>query len=175
MGVATKLIAGLHKFVLRVYSIYTQGKATVRDPVKIWELGMEAILRLTSLCCILPLTVSTPDQDGIRTLSAPRTARRQCVKYVPNIIIALRLAYYISVSFDGHLKWMVGGQFTADSTVFVIILLVASGSYAIHCMLLYYAVDFAFLRNSVVKLNRTFSGTVVRSCMKLVVRFLKII
>ena len=159
MTVTKKLKKWLHKSVLTVCSIYIQGKSIAQDPVKTWELGLNVILRVTSLCCILPLTVSIPEQDGIRTLSVPRTTCPRVMTYVTNVTIVLRLVYYISISFDDHFKWMTKGQFTPDSTLFVLILLVASMAYAIHCSLLYYEDDFALLRNSVLKLNRTFSGS----------------
>ena len=114
-------------------------------------------MRLNSYLFILPVTLSRTDQDEIRVTIRVLTS----TPYGPHLVnfaIALRIAYYLWMTSDKQFKWLVQGQFTVDATLFFIGLLTSSIPYGIHWTLLCVKHDFAFLGNSVLKINRQFAS-----------------
>ena len=158
MNAVQRLLQHLQMVIITVQSVWKQVKSTIRDPVKIWELALKVILNLDSHLFILPLTVST-DSDGQRTVRIPANTSRRVVPCILSALIALRIGYLLSISSDNHFTWLVQGQFTADASAFVMLVLITIVGLAIHVTFLKRKEDFAFLCNSVFKLNTTFSRT----------------
>ena len=148
----------MQKLIENVRSVWREVHSIARDPVKIWELALIVILSLDSHLCILPLSVST-NPDGKRTVKIPTSTCRRVIPCILNALIAIRIGYLVSITFDSHFRWLVEGQFTADASLFAILVLVAFEGLAIHFTFLEHKEDFAFLSNSVLKLNTTFACT----------------
>ena len=125
--------------------------------MKIWNLGLEVNLRLKSYLFILPVTLSRTDQDKIRAKIRVPTSPPYG-PYLVNLAIALRIAYYVWMTSDEKFKWLSQGQFTMDATLFFIGLLISSIPYGIHLTLFRVKHGFAFLGNSVRKINRQFAS-----------------
>ena len=158
MAAVGRLREELQVLARTVLSTFEQGVSIVRDPVKLWNLGLEVNLRLNSYLRILPVTLSHTDQDQIRaTIRVPTS--KAYGPHLLNLTIALRIAYYMWMTCDEHFKWLAEGQFTMDATLFFIGLLISSIPYGVHSALLQHKHDFAFLANSVLKINRKFAGT----------------
>ena len=158
MNTVQRLRQLLQILIENVQSTWKQAKSIARDPVQIWELALTTVLSLNSHLFILPLSSST-DQDGKRTVRIPKSTGRRVLPCIFNAMFALRMGYLVSIAFDGHFRWLVQGQFTADVSVFVILILVMLMGLAIHFTFLARKEDFAFLSNSVLQLNTAFSCT----------------
>ena len=115
------------------------------------------ILRLTSRLRIISITLSRTDEDGI--LAAIRVSTSSAYgPYLVNLMIVLRIAYYVSITCDRQFKWLAQGQFTMDATLFVIGLVVSSICQGIHLKLLRSKHEFASAGNAVLKINMEFAG-----------------
>ena len=158
LAAVRRLREELQAFYRSALSTLTQGVSIARDPVKLWNLGLEVNLRLNSNLRILPITLSrTDDKDEIRgTIKVPTSTTYG--PYLVNLAIALRIAHYIWMTSDEHFRWLAGGQFTMDATLFFIGLITSSIPYGVHLALLRQKHDFAFVGNSVLKMNRKFAG-----------------
>ena len=75
-----------------------------------------------------------------------------------HLAIALRIAYYVRMTSDEPFKWLAQSQFTMDATLFFIGLLISIIPCGVHSALLRHNHDFAFLGNSVLKLNSRLAG-----------------
>lgn len=150
----------LRRSTHNIRSMWTQVVSIARDPVKIWDLAFKIIFKLDSYLFILPITLST-NQDGMRVLTIPTKPSRLVMPYALNVAIAIRIFYLVSITFDDHFRWLVDGQFTADASIFVLLVFIGSEVQALHFTFLEHREDFVFLRNSVLKLNAGFSGNYV--------------
>ena len=138
-------------------SSFKKGISIVQDPIQVWNLGLEVNLRLNSRLRILPITLSPTEEDQIRAdIRVPTSAAY--VPYLVNLMIALRIAFFVWMNPDKRFKLLAQGQFTKDATLFFIGLLISSIPYGMHSTLLRVKHDFAFLGNSVLKMNRQFAG-----------------
>ena len=147
----------LQAFARTVLSTFKQGVSIAQDPVKVWNLGLEVNLRLNSYLFILPITLSRTDQDEIRAIIRVPTSPAYG-PYLVNFAIALRIAYYVWMTSDQQFKWSSQGQFTMDATLFFIGLLISIIPYGVHSARLRHKHEFAFLGDSVLKLNRRLAG-----------------
>ena len=148
----------LQLFIKNVQSLWRRVQSLARDPVKIWELALKVVLNLDSHLFILPLTLST-NQDGKRRVRIPTSKCRRLMPCILNAIFAIRIGFFVSITFDNHFRWLIEGQFTVDASAFIILILVTLAGLAVHFTFLEHKEDFAFLCNSVLHLNTAFSCT----------------
>ena len=147
----------LKKLIHNVQLIWKQIITIARDPVQIWNLAFRVIFKLDSSLFILPITLSM-NEGGMRAFTIPTNPCRLFMPYALNLAIGIRICYLLSITFDTHFRWLVQGQFTADASLLVLVVFVASELQAIHLTFLEHREDFAFLQNSVFKLNVGYSG-----------------
>ena len=127
------------------------------DPVKLWNFGRALTLAIPSSLFLLPFRV-VQDDDGLYLLALRGSRKLRGVSYIFNTIIAIRLLYFTSLCLNPNFQLNYDGKLTADAMVFGIGLLIGYLGYLCHFTLLYSAGDFVYLYNTVVRLNRRFSG-----------------
>ena len=90
-----KLQKKLEAFSHVARSMLRDAVSVARDPIKLWNLGLEVVLRLNSHLGILPVTLSrTDDQDGIRTTMRVSTSEPRG-PYLINFAIAIHISFYV--------------------------------------------------------------------------------
>ena len=90
------------KFAGNVESLWKLAVFTAKDHAKLWNCGLNVILRLSSALFLVPFTV-TATQDGLRSMKVGSNARLGLC-YVFNGIIGLRLAHFMSICLDGKFR-----------------------------------------------------------------------
>ena len=132
--------------------------AIAKDPVKLWDYGRALTIAIPSSLFLLPFTVERED-DGLFLLAVRSSKWLRGISYIFSSIIAIRLAYFATICLDSNFQWNYDGKFTADAITFGMCILMGCLGYLSHFTLLYSAEDFVFLHNTVMRLNRRFSGS----------------
>ena len=132
--------------------------SVTQDHVKLWDLRLTLALKIPSWLFIAPFNVITSNKHGPRKLQIRSSRLCNCISWVFNIIVGIRLACYTSNCLDPRFSWIAEGKFTADAVAFNVGLSLAGLVYLFQLTLLYYKEDFVFLCNSAFKLNKRFSG-----------------
>ena len=143
------------------YSWVKDGFLAAREPGKIWDLGMNVVLKLSSIFFVVPFTV-TVDQHGVRTLRA-RPKSRRFLTWVWNIGCGLRMVFFLCITLDENFKWFVGGQLTADASFFFVWFVLAFGDFLIFIVFQWQTDELVFLVNAASRLNKSFSRTLFRT------------
>ena len=150
----SKAVVVIHNFLTACISI-------ARDPVKLWELGNTAALQYPAFIHLAPFSVTTSVNYGGDRLRKLRMADTPCCIWMPYffiIVIGLRYLKYVSLGWDKHFHWLANGQFTTDSSLYLLFILFGAHALGGSCMLIKYKEEIAFLSNCTCQLNRNFSG-----------------
>ena len=92
IGFTQRILSQSVLFARFAYSCVKTGFLAAREPGKIFDFGMNAVLKLSSTFFMAPFTV-TVDQHGVRTLRARPNSRR-FLTWAWNIVRGLRIAFF---------------------------------------------------------------------------------
>ena len=147
----------LIQFVNRVHSLTRRCVSVAKDPVLLWDCSRTLTLAIPSYALLLPFYV-VRNQEGLSLLAVRKNRWLRGLSYTFNAVIAARVVLLASICLNPKFQWNVDGKFTADAITLGIVVLSGLMALSSHLTLLYSAQDYAFLYNSVRKLNKAFSG-----------------
>ena len=154
-GVTQRLLSQSALFARFAYSWVKAGFLAAREPGKIWDFGINVVLKLSSVFFVAPFTV-TVDQHGIRTLRICTRSHR-FLTWMWSIVSGLRIGFFLCLTLDENFKWFIGGQLTADASFFLVWFVFVFGVLLVYTIFLWQTDDVLFIVNSASRLNKNFS------------------